>query len=99
MLGNWASSAPQIQVSPTLASPALAVKAGRERGLSVMARKQKAEAEQIAAEGGIAQREYVSELDGSGDGARVVGDKVLGGAPRGSVCGVIYGSPPDLTLD
>jgi hypothetical protein len=33
-----------------LASPVLAVKAGRERGLSVTARKQKAEAEQIAAE-------------------------------------------------
>ena len=50
MLGNWASSAPQIQVSPTLASPALAVKAGRKRGPSVLERKRKAEAEQIAAE-------------------------------------------------
>ncbi|MDC0526016.1 hypothetical protein OAO87_03360 [bacterium] len=37
-------------IERVLASPALAVKAGRERGLSVLARKQKAEAEQIAAE-------------------------------------------------
>ena len=42
---------------------------------------------------GVTQSEYVSELDGSGNGARVVSDKVLGGAPLGSVCGVIYGSP------
>ena len=34
---------------------------------------------------GVTQSEYVSELDGSGDGACVVGDKVLGGAPLGSI--------------
>ena len=32
---------------------------------------------------GVTQSEYVSELDGSGDGACVVGDEILGGAPLG----------------
>ena len=41
---------------------------------------------------GVTQSEYVSELDGSGDGACVVGDEILGGAPLGSIRGVINGS-------
>ena len=43
---------------------------------------------------GVTQSEYVSELDGSGDGACVVGDEILGGALLGSVLvrGVINGS-------
>ena len=42
---------------------------------------------------GVTQSEYVSELDGSGDGACVVGDEILGGAPLGSIRGVSSMAP------